>query len=155
MILRKTEGNPFFVEEVVRSLIDSGAIARDKNGMRWRATTNVHDVTVPDNLQALLVARMDRLERDVRRTLQLAAVIGRSFYYRVLDMISDASVTLDSTIAPNASAPNAGHPHIGQPGNGRGRKTVSRMIPPSVTALSHRMNAYCTTALRALLSSSE
>ncbi len=87
-ILGKVEGNPFFVEEVIRTLIDSGAVVRDPDGLHWRATADPEDIALPDNLQALLVARIDRLQKEVRRTLQLAAVIGRAFYYRVLERIS-------------------------------------------------------------------
>ena len=88
-ILAKAEGNPFFVEEVVRTLIDSSVVTRDESGMHWRATADVEEIDIPDTLQALLMARIDRLEDEARRTLQLAAVIGRSFYYRVLQWIAD------------------------------------------------------------------
>ena len=77
LVLQKTEGNPFFCEEVVRTLIDSGAVVRDESGMHWRATTRVEEISIPDNLQALLTSRIDRLDTDVRQTLQLASVIGR------------------------------------------------------------------------------
>ncbi len=95
-ILDKSEGNPLFVEEVVRTLIDSGAVVRDETGARWSATDNGDaDIDLPDNLQALLVARIDRLEEGVRRTVQMASVIGRSFYYRVLKRITELGDSLD------------------------------------------------------------
>jgi class 3 adenylate cyclase/tetratricopeptide (TPR) repeat protein len=102
-ILQKSEGNPFFVEEVVRMLIDNGAVVRDADAsgqLHWRAATDVDALrlSIPGNLQALLLARIDRLEEDARRTLQLAAVIGRSFYYRVLKLISDAANELDQQL---------------------------------------------------------
>jgi predicted ATPase len=53
---------------------------------------------VPDNLQALLVDRIDRLDEEARQTLQVAAVIGRSFYFRVLQRIADISEHLDSEL---------------------------------------------------------
>ncbi len=99
LILQKTEGNPFFVEEVVRTLIDAGAVVRDETGMHWRSTTRVEDISIPDNLQALLMARIDRLEVEARRTLQLASVIGRSFYHRVLKVISNTTVALDRQLS--------------------------------------------------------
>ena len=95
LILQKTDGNPFFVEEVVRTLIDSGAVVRDGQGMHWRAAVRVEDIAIPDNLQALLTARIDRLEEESRHVLQLAAVIGRSFYHRVLGAISDEAMSLE------------------------------------------------------------
>ena len=98
LILQKTEGNPFFIEEVVRTLIDSGAVTRDESGLHWRAETKVDEIALPDNVQALLIARIDRLEKEIRHTLQLAAVIGRSFYYRVLKTISDMATALDEQL---------------------------------------------------------
>ena len=80
MILEKSEGNPFFVEELIRTLIDSGVVVRDESGEHWRATAEIENITVPDNLQALLTARIDRLDREIRETVQLASVIGRTFY---------------------------------------------------------------------------
>ena len=95
LVLRKSEGNPFFLEEVVRVLIDHGVVQRDESGLRWKAAASYEEIEIPDNLQALLLARIDRLEKDTRRTLQLASVIGRSFYHRVLQAIAAAVNDLD------------------------------------------------------------
>ena len=95
LVLRKSEGNPFFLEEVVRVLIDHGVVQRDESGLRWKAAASYEEIEIPDNLQALLLARIDRLEKDTRRTLQLASVIGRSFYHRVLQAIAAAVSDLD------------------------------------------------------------
>lgn len=99
LIVRKTEGNPYFVEEIVRTLIEQGLVVRSADGMHWRSTASVDDVTLPDSLQALLMSRIDRLDRETRSTLQLAAVIGRSFYYRILRAISERSTRLDAHLA--------------------------------------------------------
>ena len=89
MILEKSEGNPLYLEEFTRALIDSGAVSRDETGLRWMPDASFEDIRIPENLQALLTSRIDRLTEDARRTLQLSSVIGRSFYHRVLDLISD------------------------------------------------------------------
>jgi class 3 adenylate cyclase/tetratricopeptide (TPR) repeat protein len=100
-ILEKSGGNPFFIEEVVRTLIDSGAVAPEDRVIDgatrryWRATSAGADFEIPDNLQSLLAARMDRLEESTRATLQIASVIGRSFYRRVLQLVDEASQDLD------------------------------------------------------------
>ena len=91
-ILGKTEGNPYFVEEVVRSLIEQGAVYGTEDCLCWKDGTTVEDITIPDSLHALLSSRIDRLDREVRATLQLAAVIGRSFYYQILNAISNSAV---------------------------------------------------------------
>ncbi|HEX6383488.1 MAG TPA: hypothetical protein VF177_02355, partial [Anaerolineae bacterium] len=94
MVLQKTEGNPFFIEEVVRALTDGDAVVSDENGLRWRSTASVEQIAIPNNVLALLAARIDRLERDTRKTLQLASVIGRSFYFRVLETVADTAAAL-------------------------------------------------------------
>jgi class 3 adenylate cyclase len=85
LILTKAEGNPFFVEEVIRMLIDRGAIVREED--RWVATDRVVGVEIPDTLQGLLLARIDRLAPETKRTLRVASVIGRQFGVRVLERL--------------------------------------------------------------------
>jgi class 3 adenylate cyclase/tetratricopeptide (TPR) repeat protein len=103
-ILEKAGGNPFYIEELVRTLIDSGAVVSEErpvNGKTlryWRATKEGADFPLPDNLQALLASRVDRLEETTRGTLQLAAVIGRSFYHRVLAAVDEISPGLDKRL---------------------------------------------------------
>ncbi len=85
----KAEGNPFFIEEILRSLLESGAIEQENGKARWRGGSVDASIELPDNVNALLTARIDRLEPHLRRTLQLAAVIGRHFSKIVLEQISD------------------------------------------------------------------
>jgi predicted ATPase len=99
LILRKAEGNPLFVEEIVRHLLDLGVVVRDEVDLHWRSTTTIQEIDIPDNLQALLISRIDRLGKEARRTLQLASVIGRSFYERILATISDRSEGLPENLA--------------------------------------------------------
>jgi class 3 adenylate cyclase/tetratricopeptide (TPR) repeat protein len=82
LALKKSEGNPFFLEEVLRTLIDSGYIVRE-NG-HWRATREIVNVTIPDTLSGVLSARIDRLPENTKQVAQTAAVLGRIFAYRVL-----------------------------------------------------------------------
>ncbi|HUQ17092.1 MAG TPA: adenylate/guanylate cyclase domain-containing protein [Candidatus Saccharimonadales bacterium] len=88
LILEKAEGNPFFVEEVIRMLIDRGAIERRDDS--WVATSAVADIAIPDNLQGLLLARIDRLTPESKRTLRVAAVIGRQFGVTMLERLLEA-----------------------------------------------------------------
>jgi class 3 adenylate cyclase len=85
LILHKSEGNPFFVEEVIRMLIDRGAIVRENGD--WIAGENIGQIEIPDNLQGLLLARIDRLPEDVKNTLLVASVIGRQFPVKVLEQV--------------------------------------------------------------------
>ena len=85
MILAKAEGNPFFVEEVIRMLIDRGGITQQEN--KWVVTREINNIEIPDTLQGVLTARIDRLPEDAKRTLQIAAVIGRKFNVKVLERV--------------------------------------------------------------------
>jgi len=85
IILKKSEGNPFFVEEVIRMLIDRDVIVRDNGG--WVLAQDIDEMEIPDNLQALLTARIDRLPGDAKMVLRVASVIGRKFPVRILEHI--------------------------------------------------------------------
>ena len=82
LILQKAEGNPFFVEEVIRALIDSEYIVQENN--HWRATREIVNVSIPDTLSGVLSARIDRLPENTKHVAQTAAVLGRIFAYRAL-----------------------------------------------------------------------
>lgn len=77
LLLNRAEGNPLFLEEVLRSLIEEGAIKRTED--HWEIARSVTDIDIPNTLQGVLTARIDRLEESVKRVLQVAAVIGRVF----------------------------------------------------------------------------
>jgi class 3 adenylate cyclase len=85
LILARAEGNPFFVEEVIRMLMDRGAIVREAD--RWIATDLAAGVEIPDTLQGLLLARIDRLPQETKRTLRVASVIGRQFGVTILERL--------------------------------------------------------------------
>jgi predicted ATPase/class 3 adenylate cyclase len=81
-ILARAEGNPFFLEETVRSLIDAQALTFRSGA--WVPAPDLGAFTLPETVQAVIAARMDKLEKDVREVLQVAAVIGRNFQVQVL-----------------------------------------------------------------------
>jgi predicted ATPase/class 3 adenylate cyclase len=95
LIIQKAEGNPFFTQELVRSLIANGSLVREVETTaegqpfeRWHATEAVTNVGLPDSLQGLLMARIDRLGADEQDILQRASVIGCIFWSKVLQAIS-------------------------------------------------------------------
>ncbi len=77
-ILTRAEGNPFFLEEIIRQLIDSGIVSHE--GGRWRAAEGAGAVVIPDTVQGVLAARIDLLDPPHKRVLQAAAVVGRTFW---------------------------------------------------------------------------
>jgi class 3 adenylate cyclase/ketosteroid isomerase-like protein/tetratricopeptide (TPR) repeat protein len=77
-ILETTEGNPLFLGELLRMLVDEGSLERD--GEVWVAAGGAEAVQVPPTIQALLTARIERLRADERSVVERAAVIGKQFY---------------------------------------------------------------------------
>jgi class 3 adenylate cyclase/tetratricopeptide (TPR) repeat protein len=98
LIVEKADGNPFFLEEVLRVLIDTGAVIRDPSRERWLVTAQIETIHIPDTIQGVIMARVDRLDEEVKRVLRMASVIGRSFLYRVLESISEVSQRLDHSL---------------------------------------------------------
>ncbi len=99
LVVAKAEGNPFFLEEVIRTLIDTGVVRRDPTSGRVQATVRLETIHIPDTIQGLIMARIDRLDEEVKQVLRVAAVIGRSFLYRVLKAIAEAGRRLDNDLA--------------------------------------------------------
>ena len=77
-ILAKAEGNPFFLEEIVRQLIDEGHLVQQDG--RWRAGAGIAEVEIPDSVQAVILARLDLLAPAEKKVVQKAAVVGRDFW---------------------------------------------------------------------------
>lgn len=88
-ILDRSEGNPFYLEEVLRSLIDGGQIVRENE--HWRARREIVDARIPETLAGVLSARIDRLPETTKRVAQTASVIGRAFMHRVLESVCHAA----------------------------------------------------------------
>ena len=96
-ILAKAEGNPFFLEEIVRQLVDNGTV-RFRVG-RWQATEHVSEVDIPDTVQGVLAARIDLLSPPQRRVLQAAAVVGRIFWPGAVErLLNGQAATLASAL---------------------------------------------------------
>ena len=77
LIIEKTEGNPFFMEETVQVLLDEGALVRD--GSAVKLTQSLDALKIPPTVQGILAARIDRLPAEAKDLLQTLAVIGREF----------------------------------------------------------------------------
>ena len=87
MLIARTQGNPFFLEESVRTLVETGVLAGDRGA--YRLTTPLDMLQVPATVQALLAARLDRLPPEDKRLLQTAAVIGTEVPWALLQAIAD------------------------------------------------------------------
>jgi tetratricopeptide (TPR) repeat protein len=94
LILSRTGGNPLFMEEFTHSLIENGSIQRKDN--QYVLSRKASDIEVPDTIQGIIAARMDRLEENLKRTMQVASVIGRDFAFRILHTITGMREELKS-----------------------------------------------------------
>jgi tetratricopeptide (TPR) repeat protein len=95
-ILDRTEGNPLFVEEVARALVDRGIVERSAGG--WRLAGDAAEVAIPDSIQTLFTASLDRLPASARKTAQAAAVIGRTFEDEILRGVVNGDGRVDADL---------------------------------------------------------
>jgi tetratricopeptide (TPR) repeat protein len=95
-LMDKAEGVPLFVEEVTKTLLDLGILRRE--GERYRMVRQTAEVNVPDTIQAIIMARLDRLGEGGKRTVQLASVIGRQFLRRLLERIAELPGQLEGLL---------------------------------------------------------
>jgi len=96
LLVTRSGGNPLHVEELARSLIVGGVLVRA--GERWTCATEVSALEVPPTLQALLLARVDRLPPGPRRLLQEAAVLGPTVDERLLRAVTASPATVDADL---------------------------------------------------------
>jgi class 3 adenylate cyclase len=85
LIVEKSQGNPFYIEELVKSLIEQGNIAEGKGG--WDFVGDAKKLQLPDTVEAVILSRIDRLDLQERDVLQVASVLGREFDGYLLDGI--------------------------------------------------------------------
>jgi predicted ATPase/class 3 adenylate cyclase len=83
----KAEGNPFYLEEVVNSLIESETLIQD-NGS-WKIARPISEADISSTVHGVISSRLDRLEKEAKRILQEASVIGRAFLYEILRRITE------------------------------------------------------------------
>jgi tetratricopeptide (TPR) repeat protein len=93
-ILSRAQGNPFFLEELLRSLVDTHALAPEDAGRQTAGAA----LAVPDSVQNTIMSRFDRLDAELKVVLQTAAVIGKTFARDVLSTVLHASPGLDEAL---------------------------------------------------------
>ncbi len=95
-IKERSGGNPFFIEEILRSFIDEGAVI--KKGSGYEVTDKIGKVTVPFTVNEVLMSRIDRLDEQTKNVIKTASVIGRNFFYKILSNIAVNIPDLDSRL---------------------------------------------------------
>jgi predicted ATPase len=89
LVLEKTEGVPFFIEELISSLKDQGII--EKKDTKYHLAKDIKDVTVPSTIQDVIMARVDSLLEGAKRLLQTGSVAGREFSHDLLKRVTELS----------------------------------------------------------------
>jgi len=96
-IHEKIEGNPFYLEEAINSLIESNTLFRD-NG-HWQVAKHISEADISSTIQGVIAARVDRLEQESKKILQEASVIGRTFYYEILKRTTALKKSIDENLS--------------------------------------------------------
>ncbi|MFH1931287.1 MAG: adenylate/guanylate cyclase domain-containing protein [Pseudomonadota bacterium] len=92
-VQERAEGNPFYLEELVNSLIESETLIRDNGG--WKFTRSISESDISPTIHGLISGRLDRLEKETKRILQKASVIGRAFLYEILRRVTEIDERID------------------------------------------------------------
>jgi len=92
----KVEGNPFYIEEVINSLIESDILIQD-NG-NWKLTREITEAEISSTIHGVISGRLDRLEKESKRILQEASVIGRTFFYEILNQVTELKDQIDKNL---------------------------------------------------------
>ena len=95
-IIERTGGNPFFLEEVARYFMDSGAVIQTRRG--FEVTDKIFSAVIPPTIQDLLTARIDRLEERTRQLVKVASVVGQSFFDRIIKEVADDIDNVDERL---------------------------------------------------------
>src|SRR5438445_1229729 len=95
-LMQKAEGVPLFIEEVTKTLLDLGVLRKETGG--YRIVGHIGGVSVPDTIQDIIMARLDRLGDDGKRMVQLASVIGRQFLVRLLQRVGGLQDRLEGLL---------------------------------------------------------
>ena len=96
-IIDRAEGNPFFIEEVVRSFLDAGIVEPGKE--KFKTTDRIDAVMVPETIQDVIMVRIDQLDEKTRTLLKEASVIGRSFHHKILTAVTEIGPVVDERLA--------------------------------------------------------
>ncbi len=96
-LVERTQGNPFYIEELIRTLIASGILARNPRG-DWYLTRPLDEATLPRSIEGLVIARLDKLPEPQYDMVQIASVVGRRFQQPIVAGIYPHHNLLDSVL---------------------------------------------------------
>ena len=97
MILERSDGNPLFLEEIIRTLIEENVLRRERDS--WIAPKKMDRLKIPGILRGVIAARIDRLPKTAKIVLQNASVVGRVFAYRAIQALTESDGEFDRSLA--------------------------------------------------------
>lgn len=98
IIANRTEGNPYFIRELVNSLVNDGMLYQDPDSNLWRLASDITSSDIPETVQSLIHARIDKLSQTERKVLQVAAVIGFIFWDAVIKSLIPEEVDMTEAL---------------------------------------------------------
>ncbi len=143
LIISKAEGNPYFIREIISSLISQEVLVQDTDTCEWRETRAVTTLDLPESLQGLILERLDRLSAEERRTLQAASIMGMSFWRNVLDALVNGTGQSGETLTSLQRKGIIQEINL-LPGLGMEYQFVSSLVRDAVyeSLLAHQQKAY-------------
>ncbi len=98
IIVDRTEGNPYFIRELVNNLIQDGTLLKDEESNSWRLTSDITTADLPESLHSLFLSRIDKLSQPDRLILQIASVVGFVFWKAVLEEIAPGDFDVSESL---------------------------------------------------------
>jgi class 3 adenylate cyclase len=99
LVIKNAVGNPYYIQELLHTLVMQKVLVQDENSGEWKATRVVSSLELPESLHSLLLANIDRLSADERRVMQMASIIGPDFWYNVLQALVGGHIPLKVHLA--------------------------------------------------------
>lgn len=98
IIVNRTEGNPYFIRELVNNLIQEGTLVKDEESNLWQLTSDITTSDLPESLHSLFLSRIDKLSQPDRLILQIASVVGFVFWKAVIDAIAPNDIDVSESL---------------------------------------------------------
>lgn len=96
LLWQRSLGNPYYLEEVLKTLLSNGLLVQEKS--QWKLTCTLQKLPLPDTLHNMIISRFDRLDSDARSLLQIGAVIGKRFSYKLLQHLYQNKKDIESSL---------------------------------------------------------
>ncbi len=97
-IAARADGNPYFIQELLKNLKDEGILVNDQRQKQWRLAEPIDKINLPGSLQSLFLSRIDKLSTDERTVLQIASAVGYLFWAEVIEKIAPIDVQVEPAL---------------------------------------------------------